>query len=388
MELTKTKPIHEVMKIVRAMCISQTQGKDIAIPYILGPPGIAKTAQTIKMCHESNWNLIVTHYGLRPIEEVSGIPQFKTINLGDTTALGTIWSLPDILTEIHNFNDINTPIVWFLDDMHLASPPLIALGYELFSERKLRGHKIPDNVAFVLAGNTSSKAGAKAMFSAVVNRCAMLPIHLDFNQWKTEFALPNNINSKVTSFLSNAKYQKYTQEEEKTSIDSGWASYRSWTRFSNLLTPMEEFYKEVPHGDILYYATAHVGEEAASEFTAYYKIFSQVEVDKIFDGSIEVNAPSDMSGQYVYMMATISEFFNRYFKRKNSEVRNQLIKKMSQILIELAKTRSEIATTGLKEIAVTESSLNLRNLYIKVYGAINAIDSEIGSRISKDIHII
>jgi len=388
MQITKTKPLHDVMKIVQAMCVSQTHGIDIAVPYILGPPGIAKTAQTINMCHKANWNLIVTHYGLRPIEEVSGIPQFKTVISNNTETLGTIWSLPDILTEIHSFNDPNTITVWFLDDMHLASPPLIALGYELFSERKLRGHKIPNNVAFVLAGNTSSKAGAKAMFSAVVNRCAMLPVHLNFNQWKTEFALPNNVNSKILSFLSNAKYQKYVQEEEKTSVDSGWASYRSWTRFGNLLTPMEEFYKEIPHGDILYYAAAHVGEEAAGEFTAYYKIFSQVEVDKIFDGTIEIKAPTDMSGQYVYLMATLSEFFNRYLKRKDSEVRNQLIKIMSMILIELAKTRSEIATTGLKEIAVTETSLNMRNIYIKVHSAINMIDSEIGSRISKDIHII
>ena len=388
MEINKTKPLHEVMKIVQAMCVSQTHGMDIAIPYILGPPGIAKTAQTIKMCGDAGWNLIVTHYGLRPIEEVSGIPQFKTVKLNDVDTLGTVWSMPDILTEIHSFNDPNTITVWFLDDMHLASPALIALGYELFSERKLRGHKIPDNVAFVLAGNTSSKAGAKAMFSAVVNRCAMLPVQLDFNQWKTEFALPSGVNSKIVSFLSNVKYQRYVQEEEKTSVDSGWASYRSWTRFGNLLTPMEDFYGEVPHGDILYYAAAHVGEEAAGEFTAYYKIFSQVEVDKIFDGVIEIKAPSDMSGQYVYMMATLSEFFNRYLKRKDAMIRGELIKIMSKILIELAKSRSEIATTGLKEIAVTETSLNMKNIYIKVHSAMNMIDSEIGARISKDIHII
>ena len=98
MQITKTKPLHDVMKIVQAMCVSQTHGIDIAVPYILGPPGIAKTAQTINMCHKANWNLIVTHYGLRPIEEVSGIPQFKTVISNNTETLGTIWSLPDILT--------------------------------------------------------------------------------------------------------------------------------------------------------------------------------------------------------------------------------------------------------------------------------------------------
>jgi hypothetical protein len=387
MEITKSRSIHEVMKIVQAMCVLQTQGADIAIPYILGPPGIAKSSMTLQMCKFNNWNLIITHYGLRPIEEVSGIPQFKQINVNDTETTGTLWSLPDILTEIYELNP-NILTVWFLDDMHIASPPLIALGYELFSERKLRGHKIPDNVAFVLAGNTSSKAGAKAMFSAVINRCAMLPVHLEFNEWKTKFAIPNNINSKIISFLSNSKYQKYAQEEEKVSTDSGWASFRSWTRFSNLLNPMEDFYKDVSHSDILYYAAAHVGEEAASEFTAYYKIFSQVEVDKIFDGLIDIVIPQDMSGQYVYLMATVSEFFNRYIKRKDQTARDSLIKTMSMILIELAKNRSEIATTGLKEIAVTETGLNMRNIYIKVHSTINAINAEVGSRISKDIHII
>ena len=390
MELQKSKPLHEVIKTVKALAFLQTQTQEIAIPYILGPPGIAKTAMLIDMCKKENWNLLITHYGLRPIEEVSGIPNFQNVDLGDNKiVLGTQWSLPDILTDIYKINDPNKITIWFLDDMHLASPALISLGYELFSERKLRGNQIPANVAFVLAGNTSSKAGAKTMFSAVINRCAMLPVHLDFTQWKNDYALPMSLNSKIISFLSNSKNQRYAQEEEKINMDAGWASFRSWTRFSNLLNPMEAFYKDIPTEQILYYGTAHVGEEAASEFSTYYKIFSQVETEKIFKREIPIKVPDDLTGQYVYAMANISEFFNLYLKKDIPQTtKNDLIQIMSEILLELAKIRTEMATTGLKEIAVTESALKLRNIYIKIHTNINMKDPTIAARISKDITII
>lgn len=389
MEIAKLKPLHKVIKTVKALAFLQTQTQEIAIPYILGPPGIAKTAMLVDMCRKEKWNLLVTHYGLRPIEEVSGIPNFQNIELDGKTVLGTQWSLPDILTDIYRINDPNKITIWFLDDMHLASPSLIALGYELFSERKLRGHQIPPNVAFVLAGNTSSKAGAKTMFSAVINRCAMLPVYLDFNQWKNDYAFPMGLNSKIISFLSNSKNQRYAQEEEKINMDAGWASFRSWTRFSNLLNPMEEFYKDVPTDQILYYGAAHVGEEAASEFSTYYKIFSQVETVKIFKREIPIKVPDDLTGQYVYTMANISEFFNLYLKKDLQQTaKNDLIQIMSEILLELANVRTEMATTGLKEIAVTESALHLRNIYIKIHTNINMKNPTIAARISKDITII
>jgi hypothetical protein len=385
----KSKPLHEILQVTKGMLLLQTQNKDVAVPYWRGAPGIAKTALGGKMCRENEMNMLETHYGQTPIEEVSGLPTFHdiTINVNgqESTHKGTQWTLPDILTQLYQIAANGRPTVWLLDDFHLAPPGMMQLGYELFTEKKLRGFPIPQNVCFLLAGNLSAKAGSKKnLLSAVANRCAIFPVHLDFNYWKTNYAIPAGMNGKIISFLSYTKYRKFFQEEEQ--LDRPWASARSWTKFSNILTPLEQMLKVVPHQDVLYYAAAHLGDDASAEFTGYYKIFSQVETDKIFDGLIDINVPSDMSGQYIFTLANVTEFIQRYTSKRNKpEDKAKAVDVMARILIAIAQVKSEIAVTGLKEIVVTEQALKIRDAYFRVKSALTMKDPDMATRLETDI---
>ncbi len=382
----KSRALHEVLVITKGMLVMQTQGIDVAVPYWRGAPGIAKTSLAAEMCSKGDMNFVGTHYPLKPIEEVSGLPVFTDIEVDGQIKKGTSWTLPDILTEITKIASNGKITLWLLDDFHLASPAMMQLGYEMFTEWKLRGFQIPKNVAFLLAGNFSAKAGSKKnLTSAVANRCAIFPVHMDFEYWKTNFALRNNINSKIISFLTNQKYRKFFQEEEQ--LDRPWASARSWTRFSKLLTPMEENLKSIPHQDVLYFANAHLGDAAAGEFTTYYKLFSEVRTKEIFDGNIKIEAPSGLTQQFVYMLANVSEFIDR-FTKGNSDKKNQCVDIMSRIICAVARQSSEIAVTGLKEIALTEQSLKLRDVYFRVKNSIRLKDESIAQKLEIDIQQI
>jgi hypothetical protein len=330
-------------------------------------------------------NFFATHYGQTPIEEVSGLPYYYDFKLNSESELfkGTKWTCPEILTDLYKISeDKNKITVWLLDDFHLASPGMMALGYEMFTERKLRGYNIPSNVAILLAGNTSVKAGSKKnLFSAVANRCAIFPVFMNFDYWKKEYAIPNNINSKILGFLSNPSYQKYVQEEEQ--LDKPWASYRSWTKFSNILNPLEDN-GHVNMNDILYYCSAHTGDEAASKFATYYKIFNEVEIEKIFDEQIPIIIPSDMSNQYIYMIAAISEF-NKRFSESKIYNRNKIIDIIGDIILKIAKTRIEIAVVGLKEIATSESILKLKGCYNLLKTTMSTKDLTTTNRIETEI---
>lgn len=380
LEDIKERPIHEILNVTKGMLVLQTMGVEVAIPYWRGEPGIAKTALSKKMCDMSNMNFFATHYGQTPIEEVSGLPYYYDFILQSETYKGTKWTCPEILTNLYKLSeDKNKITIWLLDDFHLASPGMMALGYEMFTERKLRGYEIPNNVAILLAGNTSVKAGSKKnLFSAVANRCAIFPVCMDFEYWKKEYAVPNNINSKIIGFLSNPTYRKYVQEEEQ--LDKPWASYRSWTKFSNILNPLEDNGR-INMNDVLYYCASHNGDEAASKFATYYKIFSEVEVEKIFDKKIPIIIPSDMSNQYIYMIATISEFNKRYSESKKFEY----IDIISDIILKIAKTRIEIAIVGLKEIAINENLLKLKNCYDLLKTTLNSKDPITTERIESGI---
>lgn len=335
----KAKSLHEIENYIRTAINLQLSGKETAIPYLQGAPGAGKTAIINEWAKKYNWNILSIHFALLPIEEVSGIPLPKKVISNGVEYSGTEWTMPGIISNLYEF-DQTKPTLLFLDDFHLCSPDHLNLGFEMFTNRSIHGFKIPSNVAFILAGNASSKAGSKTGNSAIINRCSINPVKMDFNYWKTNFAKPKGINLKILSFLSNDKNNKYFHGDEM--INKPWASPRSWTRLSEVLTELETF-GDITYTDLLYYTEAHVGSEAATEFAAYYKFYMDVEMDKIFAGIKNIEVPSDMSGQYIYMLAAVDQF-GRIMTDTAYEV-------LAKISVAIAKKNVSISTVGAKEIA-------------------------------------
>jgi hypothetical protein len=368
------KPIHEVLEYVEAMIKLWVAGADVAIPYLVGTPGIAKTSLLLQMCQRNDWNLLHLHF-IRPIEEISGMPDFKDIEINEILYRGTMWRLPEVLTELYKIAGNGKTTVWFLDDYHLASPAHLHLSYEMFSQdRKLRGYEIPKNVGFVLAGNDSSKAGAKSQFSAVMNRCAKFPVTLDFDFWKNTYAYEHGVNQKVVSFLSHASYKQWFCGEEK--VDRPWPSPRSWTRFARMLSIIEANRKNPSHEEVLYLGSSHLGEEGASDFTGYYKIYSKIDMAGVYNGKIDILIPDEMVNRYVYVIAATLELVDRAAKQQSIVLVARALDTYSRILGEMTKVSSELAIVGLKEIVILEKSLQIKKLFQAVMAAIKKICSD------------
>ena len=384
------RPIHAVIEdYVAAQCLMWIRGDDVAIPYLVGTPGIAKTSHLLLMCQKNEWNCVHTHFTLRPIEEVSGLPQFKdlTLNFPDGTTKtfqASLWTLPDILVKVYEAASNGKPTIWFIDDYHLASPSHMALSYEMFSQdRQLRSYDIPSNVAFVLAGNDNAMAGARQQYSAVVNRISRYPVTLDFDQWKIDYAIPNRINDQVTSFLSNINYSKWFIGQEQ--MDKPWPSPRSWTRFGRLLTVIENN-RHPGIDEVLYVCAAHAGDEAAADFSAYYEIYSKIDIAAVLDGKIKVEIPDVMVDRYIYMVASTMELVNR------SDNKQKLLDALAvycTILGNMVSVQSEIALTGLKELALAEKSLKIKGLYHTVFEYLRKTQpEEVMKRIRSDLQVL
>jgi hypothetical protein len=377
----KSKAIHELEMYIAGVVGLQLAGKDVAIPFLQGAPGGGKTSMVNAWAKKYGWNLLSVHFALQPIEEISGIPDITEIQVNGETVKGTQWTYPDILTNMYKM-DQSKPTVLFLDDFHLCSQDHLNLGFEMFTNRAIRGFPLPKNSAFILAGNSSSKSGTKAGNSAIINRCAMDPVHTDFDHWKRNFAFPHGVNYKILSFLSNEKYRKYFHMEEMT--NKPWASPRSWTRFSEILTPLEQaLNNNIAYSDLTYYAESHVGAEAASEFAAYYKLYLETEMEKVFDAKKEIQIPDDMTGQYIYVLSAVGEFFNRLGNKDNAKV-EAAYNTFANIIISIGKKSLSIATVGARELV---ESGNMTQ-YMKYKKIITAIDSKIADRISNEIRLI
>ena len=56
---------------------------------------------------------------------------------------------------------------------------------------------------------SGKKSLANPIPSPIINRLAKFNVTVNFDTWKKQFAIPNNVNKKIIHFLSNPKYAKY-----------------------------------------------------------------------------------------------------------------------------------------------------------------------------------
>jgi hypothetical protein len=375
------RPLHEVINEVLWNCHLQTQGIDVGIPFITGPPGGGKTSSISHLSKQYGIGVISTHLALKPIEETGGIPQFDSIVVNGKPMLGTIWSFPDIMKTLYeeSENKRNSIIIWLLDDSHLLGPMHMALLYELFTERSLRSYEIPKNCAMIMAGNASTKSGAKTMFSAIINRCVLMPCYTDFNYWKNNYAMREDVqlHPGIISFLANMQYQKFFHQEEQ--VNSAWCSPRAWTRFANEISSREKYYKKIiPSETCLYLGSGYLGKTAASEFVTYYKIYSEFDVEKIMATYETYELPTDQVKLYALAYALT----NFYVGKAD---RDKLVQNMSHLIGLFMKQTPELAVMMIKEIRQFEKSINKRTILSKLIAILQKNEPDLTRNTLKEI---
>lgn len=409
-ELAKhSMPLHDVVNDLMVFnCVLQTAGDDfslkrggVAIPYVISQPGAGKTSSFVDLCMRLGWGLIVVHLAMKPIEELGGIPDFRDIEIDGQKYPGTVWSIPDLIGQLYQMEAKNLPGVFLcFDDVHLCGSTYLGLMQEFFTERTMRGYKVPDSVAICLFGNSTNKAGAKVLSSAITNRCCMMPIVADYESWRKNFALGTlsepaklgfdaiklrelakqitRVHPAVTSFLGRDSYSKFWHEEEQ--VDSPWASPRSWTRFSNWL-----FAYELVHGRImedhycLYLGTGHVGKEAASEFVKYYKIFSKFDIPHILNTVEQYTLPTSPVDQYALAYAMTSHYCND----KN---RKSIVNSFAKFILKYFDELPDLALMVVREILDTENIVNKRTLYIDLTTELNMLRPGVTYSLLKDVN--
>src|SRR6056297_594178 len=358
--LHQKNSIKKILPYIGGMLKLQMAGQEVAIPFLQGPPGIGKTQMCKKhFIEKENMNFVDTHFGLTPYEDVSGLPNFDmSVYIDGEQVSTTKFTPPQLLSDSWKIRQKNDkPIIIFLDDFHLAPSLLKSLGYEMFTENKLRGYRFPDNCAFLLAGNFGQKAGAVTIPSPIVNRIARIQVGIFFEDWKRDYAIPNGINSKIINFLSK-NHHLYFEEDEQ--INTPWASTRSWSYFSTLLNNLEKYDNNFNknNNDIFFWAESHVGNNCASEFTKYYNIYSQFDLAYIFENNdiSNLEIPNQLNELYILMLGSVNELVYRYQTSSSSEKQKD-IHLFIQILQKVANISKEIAITGINEIIEIENAL-------------------------------
>jgi hypothetical protein len=387
----------------------ESPGIEPSIYYLIAKPGIGKSEATYQYTAENGIGFIGCEPGLQPEEKFSGIPDIvknirddsfcetlivpvktfnhKTKQYEDTSntksidqyrnySISTKWSCPELVDQLWEASRLSKRgVICLLDDFHLCNESIQKYMFEMETHRAISGHKIPDDVTFVLAGNDSAMAGAKIQFSAIRNRTTMINLVPDINSWIHDYAIPKNVNRHLIDFFSSNANRKYFMTEESTSEQ--FASPRSWTKgVSSLLNMIDtkETIKDLLIKDVnssnpdytrLHTAIAgSVGNEAATAFIEYYAFYRLVNTDVLFDnGRVEINGKNDIE-LFVYSVAITNEYYDRFIKNITSrEKLNKINMNFGKALEALKVKNKDLVMRSIHSL-LTKKPVKINNTLI------------------------
>ena len=334
-----------------------------SIPWLSGPPGIGKSEVVREICRDRGWGLRVVYMATVMLEQITGLPKIGREE--DIKTEFILWSRP----EIFNFSHLEVapksdrhPIILFLDDAHLCNRQIQAYMFQLLTYRSIHDHRLPENVAIILAGNRGNdKAGFQEILAPVANRIFFIDLRADIDQWVENYAVRNGIRTDIVSFLQN-----YPELLIGKPMESGpWPSPRSWTYASMTMDP---FGDSLANDVIFTILTGHVGTEATTRFIEYYELYAKWNAREILNGHRSIQFKSLSKVQcYALLSSCVTYLLKKLRENKFNLTRfmERLITNFGFIVAEMIRYHKEIVPLGLKLLLLGEKAETGRTTIIQ-----------------------
>lgn len=378
-----TKSNSSTMEISKAVprainiALNKLKNPNFPVPYMQSKPGAGKSRRMEFYCQQNNIGFLPVHLAFISLEELGGLPRFDEFELNGEKFEGTRWTVPELITKLYKLAENFKYVILFIDDYHLCGPSHQTLGYEMFTEHRLRGYALPPNCGIVLAGNDTSKAAMKTLSSGIVNRCYIMKVYTDFDIWKKDFAIPTGLFFPGVQFLSYSAHRHLFHGEEQ--VNEPWPSPRAWTNAFNILDMIEKSDGYITDFDAVHTISGNCGDIAASEFVGWYTLFRNVDTKQIFDHKVW-SIPKELDKLFIFQSAISLEFFERVLNKKK-DVYNT----MAQIIVEIASQSAEMSLSCFKTIVDYSKIHKMRNVYSTLITEISRINPEVRQDISRAI---
>jgi hypothetical protein len=266
--------------------------------FIWGPPGLGKSTIVASLAKDLGGYCIDLRLSQLGPQDLCGIPYY---NKEDNTMS---WAHPVLLPTKKFAETIKGTIILFLDEANLCSPAVAAQAYQLINDRKCGTYELPSNVVVFAAGN-SEKDGAmvQKMPKPLSNRYTHYEVKADFDSW-LDWALIAKIHPDIVAFISQSPNRLF--QFDATSPEKAFATPRSWTFGSNLITIDEDDEDYLSDSDIRNLIGSAVGYGMASEYMGFLKVGKNLpKATDILSGKVTTLKITDISAHYQLITAIL-----------------------------------------------------------------------------------
>ena len=319
--------------------------------FLMGPPGIGKTAIVEQVAEELGINLIsytITHHTR---QSAIGLPFISKKIYGEKEYSVTEYTMSEIVAS--GYEQIErTGIeegILFLDEINAVSETLSPTMLQFLQYKTFGMHRVPEGFIIVTAGNPSEFNKSVRDFDiATLDRLRKIDIEEDFQSFKS-YAYQAGVHGAITSYLEIKKDRFYFVKQDIEG--KRYVTARSWEDLSKLLQVYEEL--QYPLEKELcqeYLADPEVAEDFALYYSLYQKYREIYHVPDILEGAemketrLFLEAPFDEKLSLLSLLTDALQIaFTDYVKKK------ELLSRIFRFLKKMKESLSEVSVSQALE---------------------------------------
>ena len=319
--------------------------------FLMGPPGIGKTAIVEQVAEELGINLIsytITHHTR---QSAIGLPFISKKIYGEKEYSVTEYTMSEIVASVYEQIE-RTGIeegILFLDEINAVSETLSPTMLQFLQYKTFGMHRVPEGFIIVTAGNPSEFNKSVRDFDiATLDRLRKIDIEEDFQSFKS-YAYQAGVHGAITSYLEIKKDRFYFVKQDIEG--KRYVTARSWEDLSKLLQVYEEL--QYPLEKELcqeYLADPEVAEDFALYYSLYQKYREIYHVPDILEGAemketrLFLEAPFDEKLSLLSLLTDALQIaFTDYVKKK------ELLSRIFRFLKKMKESLSEISVSQALE---------------------------------------
>ena len=253
--------------------------------FLMGPPGIGKTAIMQQIASELNIGLVSYSMTHHTRQSALGLPYITQKTYGDREYSVSEYTMSEIIASVYDLME-ETGVcegILFLDEINCVSETLAPSMLQFLQYKVFGRHRVPDGWIVVTAGNPPEYNNSVREFDTVTwDRLKRIDIEPDYQIWK-EYALDRGVHPSISTYLdirSGDFYRVETTVEGKSIVTA-----RAWLNLSDMIRLYEQNHIKVDEKMIGQYLQ---DGKVARSFANYYDLFnkyrSDYRVDDILSG--------------------------------------------------------------------------------------------------------
>lgn len=332
--------------------------------YLLGAPGIGKTAIMEQIAQETGISLVsyaMTHHTR---QSALGLPMINRKTYGSQVVDVSEYTMSEIIATVYDTIE-ETGIqegILFLDEINCVSETLNPAMLQFLQFKTFGRHRLPRGWVVVTAGNPPEYNKAVREFDIVtMDRLKRLDIEPDYPAWK-EYAYRYGIHGAILTYLDLRQSDFYVIE---TSVEGKrFVTARGWEDLSRMILLFEEMELPVDQDLVIQYLQ---NRPIAREFAIYYDLYckyrADYQVEQVLGGRISPEvlerAQSARLDERLSLLGLLLDTLNGELKACLEQ--EALIHKIHQVLLaiktEQAQRTADLATALERQVLLVRQAL-------------------------------